>query len=201
MRSLKTCALALVLLLVTCSALAQGYGSSPGFPRTDGPQRILEYRFLDINGDGTGTDNAIGNYSGAEEIFYIQPPAGTVYRIARMIVNIEDGPTMRAEHYGALGTALAVGVVLRVSDDSGVIMDITDDIPVTTNAQWAAMCFDIDLKEWGAGDELLAVRWTFTKAGQFIRLDGDNNERLEIVLNDDLTGLVAHRFFIQGYVE
>ena len=29
------------------------------------------FRYLDTNGNGTGTENAIGNYSGAEEIFYI----------------------------------------------------------------------------------------------------------------------------------
>lgn len=200
MRSLKTVALALILLLVTCSALAQGYGTGPGRSYSRGPQKLLVLRYADINGDGTGSDNANGDYSGAEEIFYIEPPAGEIWRVARMIVHIEDATAMWAARYGG-EAALGTGVVVRVQDDSGTIIDLTDAIPVKTNAQWAAMCFDVDVKAWGTGTELLAVRWTFTKAGQFIRLDGDSNERLEIVLNDDLRGLISHRFFIQGYIE
>lgn len=62
-------------------------------------------------------------------------------------------------------------------------------------------CYDVELKSWGAGNEVLLVRYTFLKSGQFVRLVGDNNERLEVVLNDNLTGLIDHSFLIQGYIE
>ena len=54
---------------------------------------------------------------------------------------------------------------------------------------------------WGAGNDQLIARWTFSKAGRPIRLVGDNNERLEVVLNDDFTGLVHQYFVVQGYIE
>jgi hypothetical protein len=159
------------------------------------------YRYLDTDGDGTGTKNANGDYSGGEEIFYIQPPAGQIYNLNRMIVTVYDTTVIQAEEYGNLGAALGTGIVIRVSDDNGVLLDLTDGIPITTNAEWTQLCYDADVKAWGSGNELVTVRWTFVKAGYPLRLVGDNNERLEVVLNDALDGLLSHYFMVQGYEE
>jgi len=167
-----------------------------------GNQKKPLFEFLSIEGDGTGLHDANGNYvTSGTEIFYLQPPAGEIYRISRMMVTVEDSTGMQAQEYGNLGNALAEGVVVRVQDDSGLKLNITNGFPVKTNAEWAKYCFDVELKTWGAGDELLAVRWTFLKTGQFIRLDGDKNERIEVVLSDNLAGLVHHFFHVQGYKE
>lgn len=164
------------------------------------PDGVLLYEYLDTVGDGSGTKNANGNY-GAPTLFRIAPPPGVVYRIARMIVSIEDTSGMVADEYGNLGAALSNGVVMRVHDGSKTIIDLTAGLPVKTNAQWGSVCYDVDLKSWGVtpSDDLLIVRWTFTRAGKFITLDGDNNEELQVMLNDNLSGLIAHYFFVQGY--
>ena len=165
------------------------------------PVNTMLCRYLDTAGDGSGTKNANGNYSAAEEVFYIQPPASTIYRIARMIVSAEDASTMQAQEYGNLGAALGTGIEVRVQNDSGTVIDLTDSATVQTNAHWGRLCYDADVKSWGAGNELLVVRWTFAKSGVPLRLDGDANERLEVVLNDDLRGLISHYFLVQGYTE
>lgn len=157
-------------------------------------------RYLDFNGDGTGGKNANGNYASAADILYIQPPAGYTFHIARMIVEIEDTGVMRAEYYGSTNGALTNGIQVREQDDSGTINDLTDGVPIKTNAGWGSQCYDVDVKSWGAGNEVLLVRWTFAASGAPIVLDGANNERLEVVLNDDLSGLVEHRFMVQGLV-
>jgi len=166
-----------------------------------GPQRTLLSRFLDTNGDDTGTKNANGDYSGAEEIFYIQPGAAQVFRLARMIVSIEDTSGMAARDYGNITNGLTNGVQVRNQNDSGTLVDLTDGLPVQDNSSWGQFCYDVDLKTWSTGNELLVVRWTFSKFGQFVRLNGANNERLEVVLNDNLSGLVRHYFLVQGYIE
>ena len=51
------------------------------------------FRYLDTVGDGSGEKNANGDYSIAEEIFFLQPPPGRVYRITRLIVSIMDTST------------------------------------------------------------------------------------------------------------
>lgn len=168
---------------------------------SDGPTKTPLFRHLDTNGDGTGTIVANGNYSGAAEIFYIQPGAGEIYRLQRMIVSLEDTNGFSAQEYGNLGSALTNGITVRVQNDSGTVYELTDGDPVKTNAKWGAFCYDVDLKTWGAGDEFLLVRWTFSRTGQPMRLVGDNNERLEVVLNDDFSGLVDQTFIVQGYIE
>lgn len=153
---------------------------------------------LDSNGDGSGDHNANGDYSLGEEIFYIQPPEDENYEIHRIIVSIEDTSGMQASEYGNLATALATGVKLRLQDDTGTILDFTNGDPITTNAQWSALCYDVDIKTWGAGNELLVARLTFKHFGQPVLLRGRNNERLEAVFNDNLSGLIEHHFMVQG---
>jgi hypothetical protein len=175
-------------------------------PSQDGGQNLILTRFLDTNGDGTGTKNANADYSGTGgDIFYIQPPAGTVYRLYRMIVHYEDTQGMTATEYGNLGSALGVGIIVRVQDGSGTISNLTDGIPITTNADWSRFCYDAQLSVWVSSgaptNDVAQVRWTFAKAGTTIRLDGDQSERLEVVLNDNFAGLIDHYFHVQGYIE
>ena len=155
-------------------------------------------RYLDTAGDGSGTKNANGDYSSAEEIFYIAPESGETFEVARMIVSVYDTSVMQTQEYGNLAAALGNGVTVRLSNADGVVADLTDGIPITTNAEWGALCYDVSLKSWGSGNELLVVRWTFEKAGKPIRLDGNLGEKFEIVLNDDLRGLLSHYFIVQG---
>lgn len=162
------------------------------------------FRFLDTDGDGGGIKNAIGNYSGeGEEIFYLQPAGSEIMRVARIVMCIGDTKDMKAEEYGNLGSALSNGIQLRVQDDSGTIIDITDGEPIETNAGFGSHMFDVDVKTWGASptDELLVARFTFAKSGSPLRLEGSKNERLEIVLNDNLEGLLSHFFMAQGVYE
>lgn len=163
------------------------------------------YRVLDTNGDGTGTKSAIGDYSSGglgETIFYIQPPSSEIFHIARMIVSYSDAAGMSAVEYGNTAAALTNGITLRKSDDNGVITDLTAGLPIKSNAEWGRHCYDVDLKTWSTGNEFIVVRWTFTKdTGESdgrISLDGIKNERLEIVLNDDFTGLVDQYFLVRG---
>lgn len=161
----------------------------------------LIVRALDTDGDGGGTKNANGDYSSAAEIFFIQPPSGVSYNIARMIISVEDTNGMQAEEYGNLGVALSNGIQVRVQDDTGTVLDLTDALVVTANAHWGRLCYDVDIKTWGAGNEILIARWTFARFGvDGLLLRGSYNERLEVVLNDNLTGLIAHYFFVNGYI-
>lgn len=157
-------------------------------------------RFLDTNGDGSGTKNANGNYSSAEEIFYIQPPAHQNYLLYRMMAYVKDSGTFDSGSYGN-GITLTNGIAVRVSDDSGVQHDLTDGVPVKTNPDWRQHCFDAEPSSYGLGDEALGVRWTFTRGGPPILLEGANGDRLEVVLHDDFSGLITHTFKVEGVIE
>ena len=171
-------------------------------PLVTGSQKVHLARFLDTAGDGSGGKNATADFSAASAIFSIQPSAGVSYRITRLLIAIGDGNGFNASGYGA-GAALVTGIQVRVQDDSGTIVDLTDGVLVKSNEGWGHHCFDVSWKEFGVtpANEIVNVRWTFAKSGQQLRLVGSNNERLEVVLKDDLTGLISHHFKVNGYIE
>ena len=161
------------------------------------------FQFLDTNGDGSGNINFNGDYSSAQEIAFIQPGPDEVYRIERLIVTVRDAVGMSAEKYGSIMGGLTNGIQLRVRDDNEVRSNLTNGEPIKSNADWGSFCYDADVKAWGAGDEFLLVRWTFSRTGFPLELRGKRlnnlvNERLEVLFDDDLTGLVAHKFQAQG---
>ena len=167
----------------------------------EGEVKTPFYRFADLNGDGSGVYDAIGNYSGAPTPFYIQPAADEILRILRVVVFIRDSGSFKASGYGSVGGDLTNGIKVEVVDNSGTLIDLTAQESIVTNAGWGSYCYDVDVKTWGTGDEVLLCRWTFGKAGFPLRLVGDNNERLEFILNDDFTFLVHHAFHCQGFYE
>jgi hypothetical protein len=154
---------------------------------------------LTENGDGTGEDNAIGDYSLAEEVFFMTPPTEYSYFIKTMTVQVQDSPNMRAEYYGDLGAALTNGIVVRLSSNGNVTQTLSDNLKIKKNADWAAHCSNTQLLTWGAGDEMLIAEWDFERNGIPIHLNGASNDKLEIVMNDDFSGLVKHHFFCQGF--
>lgn len=179
-----------------------------------GHQLKLISRHLDSNGDGTGNKNFIANYSAGgvdpvgQEIAFIQPPAGKIYRIARMLVLISGKDTnFKTDQYGSVDP-LVTGVQIRIQDDSGTVNDLTDGLPIQTNGCWARVAYNSRFYGNVSSNlnDYLRVRWTFENAGQQIRLIGDRNERLEAVFSDDFTDpasspLVKHYFMVQGYEE
>ena len=157
-------------------------------------------RYLDTNGDGTGTTSAIGNYSVTQGIFYIQPPSDDVFQINRLIVFVQDTGSFDSGSYGN-GITLTNGITVRVQNNQGTFSDLTAGSPIKINPHWKRLCYDANVSAYGLGDESLGVRWTFSKAGYPIRLDGGSYDRIEVLLDDNFTGLVDHTFLVQGFVE
>jgi hypothetical protein len=156
------------------------------------------FRYLDTNGDGTGTKNANGDYSSAAERFLITPPVGQTYFLNRMIIQVYDTTGMQAQEYGSLTSELSNGIYLRVRDPSDAVkLDLTDGIPIVKNSDWGGLCYDVDVKTWGSGNEALVVRWTFANAGNPLVLP--SGWSLNVELNDNLDGLIEHLFIIQGW--
>ena len=157
------------------------------------------YRYLDTDGDGGGTKQATGDYSVTPDDFRIVPPSDRIYHIERMIAFVEDASGFRAERYGSLGAALTNGIqVLHLNSDGTTKEDLTDGLPIKTNAEWGRTCYDAEVKTWGAGDEVLLVRWTFSKAGLPLVIDGRFGEEFVVRLSDSFVGLVEHTFQVQG---
>lgn len=160
-------------------------------------------KVLSSNGDGTGTSNAVGDYSvtplslryeanndGASEIIYIE----------RMIVKIQDTGTLDADTYGN-GISLTNGIRVYIRNSADTILEELTSYPITSTGDWAGHCHDATHHAFGVGDEILSVRWTFARSGLPVILKATEGEYLEVYLNDNFTGLVEHKFIIQGHYD
>jgi hypothetical protein len=117
-----------------------------------------------------------------------------------MITQIVDTGQPTSDEYGSL-SELVNGLSVETADSNGAIVVLSGQRTIKSNHDWAARCFDMTLTNFTSGNDFVEVRWTFAKSGVPLRLRGDNNERLRVVLNDTLTGLVHHTFLAQGYIE
>lgn len=140
-----------------------------------------------------------GNYATATD-YVLAPSANEVYLITRMIVMLEDTSPVDAAKYGN-NITLTNGITVQIEDDSSVLNQLIPTYaPIKTNADWGTMCHDADLKDWGVGNDVLTVRWTFAKGGvEGLRLSGRQNQKFVMTLHDDFTGLIEHHAFLQGY--
>ena len=167
------------------------------------PERTqdLILRFLDTNGNGTGTKNAIGDYSvspNQNTEFYYE--ATQYSELHRLIIHISDTTGMQSQDYGNIGSGLTTGYTIQIKNATdGVILDLCDGTVIKTNGSIGRYCYDVDLKNWGSGDEFIQARWSFSKGGSPIVLEP--NWKISITLNDDCSGLLEHYFMVQGTVE
>ncbi len=155
-------------------------------------------QYLDTVGDGTGTIEAIGNYSGAETDFFIQPPAGCIYELSRAIITIEDNGSIDSGGYGNNSSPLTNGIRVEVRLNGQPVNVLTAQVNIKRTADWKGLCFDGEVADFGAGNSFFVVRWTFTKDGDLIRLT--ENDVLAFVLNDNFVtqGLIGQRFLVKG---
>jgi hypothetical protein len=160
------------------------------------------YRHLTDDGLVSDGTNMNANVDGGTPVpFYAGPPAGKDWLINRMLVMIKDNAVLTADNYGGIDVLTAGnGVTLKVRQGptGPEVLDLTDNHPIKSNAEWGAFCYDISHVSFGSGDNYVLVRWTFGKSGAPLRLSSVRSEKLVLLVQDNLTGLTGHHFVIQG---
>ncbi len=156
-----------------------------------------------------GSADSIGTWTVTVQAQTIRagPPAGARWAIRRLLFHLEDGASQfNADQYGGL-SALSTGTQIQVGQSDGTVLHYltgedgtgaAQSTGVKTNMEFSALMHDVAVIPYGAGNDAIAGRWTFKKSGKDIRLDGDAGDEIQVVINDDLNGLVTHTFIIQG---
>ena len=144
------------------------------------------------------TIHAVGNYAAAVEQFKYSPSRRI--EVHRLIIYIQDTGNFDVSSYGN-GITLTNGIRVVVRDSNDMLLGALDGgEPIKTNADWSGLCYDINYLSFGVGDNALAVRWTFERAGAPIRIDGSEGHYLAVELNDSFLALTDHTFNVQGIV-
>ena len=155
-------------------------------------------QFASSNGDGTGTTSLVGGYSDTGlgvSTFSIEPVTSAIV-LRRMIVTIEDAGAPDSGKYGN-NLVLTNGIVITVNEANDAVRSTLTPDPVLTNANWASYCHDLTEHAFGTGNDTVTIRWTFTK-GNPNGIVLDPGESLRVILNDDFSDLVSHKFLFQG---
>ena len=146
---------------------------------------------------GTTTNMAVDG-SVTTQIFQIGPvnPLSTAtVDVTRIMGSILDSTAMDDGKFGGI-PALTNGIVLRKND--GVITNYWN---IKTNADLALLCFDFSYSDKAPGGQF-GCNWRNTYGGQGahgVVLEIAPAEYLEILIQDDLTGLDDFKMLAQGH--
>lgn len=171
-------------------------------PKSTGGYRdpIPLNRLLDENGDGTGNEDAADNYSITPATFFIQPPDGEVFVIDELSFHITSGTVMGADKYGDLA-ALTNGIQVNVTMKN---MNGTSLLPnggmLKRNDQflfWGPTALRI--VNFTGGKDSLIASYRADSFKQELILDGAQEHKIEIILNDNFTSLLSHHFIAHGH--
>lgn len=156
------------------------------------PSRHI-FRYLRNN----GVLNAAVNGAVTPQTFSWSNTRNTDAHIHRMLILITDVGTFDSDLYGN-GVVLTKGIPVYVRDAAGNVQyDLTDGNPIKTNAAWQGMCYDFNYNDIGTSTTNVgAIRWTFSASGYPLILRPGWS--IEVVVQDDLSGLTEHDFMIQG---
>lgn len=145
-----------------------------------------------------GDKNLNKNGSVTPVIAKICPPPLAVWDITRLLIYLEDSTSMDTAKFAG-GAALTNGVVFRHKND------IKNNIfNVKTNGEFAQRAYDISYDAKApAGVYGFRCRRSFggqDKNGVVIRVYGEGNDEVQLIIQDDLTGVDVVRMNIQGHL-
>jgi len=141
------------------------------------------------------TPNMNVDGSVTSKVFFTKPLAGTIFDIKQISLSIEDANNMDFSKFGSL-SELTNGCVLRKKD--GVYKNIFN---WKTNGEFSERAESTlyQTKSGGGLNGFLSIK-NFADVGTTIRLDGDLNDELQVIIQDDLSGLDKVKVIAQGYL-
>lgn len=162
----------------------------------------LDYAFTTACVASRGITNMNVNGSVTPQMFKVSPLGlqdGILWHINRIIVVITDGAPMDDSLFGGIA-ALTNGVVLRLVNGHSHNM-----FNIKSNGDWALRAYDVSYSDKApAGSHGIRIRSSFNGADKRgtplpITAATGGQDRLEVVIQDDLTGLDTFRMVAQGH--
>jgi len=153
---------------------------------------------------GTNVDSSILNIASlsgslvSPVIYWVQPTINETWHLERILFSMVHGSGGDLGLFGDLNV-LTNGVIIRVKNN-GTYRTFTN---WKSNADMKNDVFDVDFdtRSGGGGSYGTSGRGTFMKMGSIVKLDGNTNDRLEILIQDDITDLDLFILKAQGHIE
>jgi len=160
------------------------------------PIRGADFRIPQVESTVKGN----GNYAVTPKPFFIQPPEGFYYSLARILILVTANNAISSDEYIASGP-LTNGLKLQFARN-GIVTDITP-IPIKHIYDWGSYAgVDVRPLDTSVQTRSWAIRWSFFKSGRDLTIinSGGVVEQVGVLLNDNLSTLDTHTAFIQGTI-
>ena len=179
--------------------------SVPALPAAGAAVFTLDRRLDNAHAIGTTVTQAVLDISSTAGTlatpveYWVGPPSGEVWHLARILFAMAHGTAGDLGTFGDIAGGLTNGVLLRAKTN-GSYSTLTN---WKTNGDMKADMYDVefDARSGGGGSYGTSGRGTFTRTGAIVRLDGDNGDRLELLVQDSLTTLGFFIMQAQGHIE
>lgn len=158
-----------------------------------------DYTVAALIAEVTSDMTAIAGSLASPQIYEIDPPVGVIWQFTRILFTITDNVEADDGKFGGI-PALTNGVSLRATTAAGRTVVFAN---WKTNADMKLDMYNVDYSDRApAGTFGVNGRWTFTTAEVIAELDGDASpvQKLEILIQDDLTDLISYIMRGQGRV-
>jgi hypothetical protein len=154
-------------------------------------------KFLTTNGDGTGTNNLTGNYSSSSTDFYYQPTSTQKFYIHQVIIQLSDATKFSQVDYGGT-TTLTNGVKFYINQN-GTEIPLISGFAFKSNEDYFALTPHILLTTFAGTADTMCIQFDVEHDfGLPLMLDGAENTKFIVRLNDNFTSLTSHRFSLRG---
>lgn len=145
------------------------------------------------------TNMAVLGTLAAPSIFEVDPPPTAIWQVTRYLISLTHAGVPDDGKFGGIA-ALTNGVALRATTASGITTVFSN---WKTNGDMKLDMFNVEYSDKApAGENGTHGRWTFTTSEIVAELDGDASpvHKMEILIQDDLTGLSTFKIRAQGRV-
>jgi len=135
---------------------------------------------------------------GAAESFYIAPHTGDKWHLTRILIEMTMDTAGDNALFGDL-PSLTNGIALRKYDGTtGLFNTFT---VWKNNGDIATDVYDVSYiaRSDNAGSFGINIRGTFTRSGGIVELDGTAGDYIEVLVQDDLSGLISFKAKCQGH--
>lgn len=162
----------------------------------DGMNRFMLNRPLDTVGNGTGISNANGNYSTIPQSFKLIAPVDENYTISNILIHIAGTGAFAYTGYGSIMAGLTKGWTIKIFKD-GVLRDLFNGQIIKSNQDLQLISNMVTKPAFTGMGDCITVTLSFNQYGMPFYIN--NPEYIEVLLNDNFTGLTEHKFLVQGH--
>jgi len=151
--------------------------------------------------NGTTTDMSLADGTVETPDIFKITAVGSPYLLTRVDIYMQDGSIKPTNFLGA--NALTNGILIRVRDSDSTVRHLyTDGFAIKNHNHFGLLAgIDVELDS-GAGDDVIVVRWTLSKAHHNLPLELDAGASFEFVFQDDISsmGITSILAQVQGSI-